>query len=351
MSLAILGIGTALPAHRFDQDQALAFSARVAGCDPEHLRRLAALYRRSGVETRRVVVKVDDDYPLRRPDGSIPGTGERMAVFEREAPPLAEAASRRALAGAALDAKDVTHLVTVSCTGAAAPGIDVALIDRLELRRDVQRTHVGFMGCYGALAGLRVARAFAEADPAARVLLCAVELCSLHFQEGREPNQVVANALFADGAAALVGAGAGGTGWRVASNGSVVLRDSLDAMSWRVGDAGFEMSLSPRVPALIQEHLRPWLEEWLVARGRSLADLKSFAIHPGGPRILKAVEDALGVDGAATAVSHRALAEHGNMSSPTVLFLLEELIAADAPRPCLALGFGPGLVVEAALFD
>ena len=199
-----------------------------------------------------------------------------MRRYEAEAGPLAVAAARPALGDAAIEPGRVTHLVTVSCTGSCAPGFDMALIRGLGLPRDVARTHVGFMGCHGLLNGLRVAQAFVAADPAAVPLVCAVELCSLHHQYEGDAEQIVANALFADGAGAVVGIAAGSTpvgnadAYRLVASGSTIIDDSDDAMSWRVGDRGFVMTLSPRVPELIARHLRPWLEGWLARHGLDL---------------------------------------------------------------------------------
>jgi len=139
--------------------------------------------------------------------------------------------------------------------------------------------------------------------------------------------------------------------WRVTAAGSCLVPASADAMTWTVGDHGFEMTLAKSVPGLIADHLRPWLESWLLAQGVSLEKVGSWAIHPGGPRILDAVEKALGLTKDATAVARHVFAEHGNMSSPTVLFILEQLQRAEAARPCVALGFGPGLTAEGALIE
>ena len=162
----------------------------------------------------------------------------------------------------------------------------------------------------------------------------------------------MANALFADGAAALIateGSLAGPNQYRVVTSGSTVISDSEDAMSWRIGNEGFEMTLSPRVPELICQHLRPWLESWLANHGLDLSDIGTWAVHPGGPRILSAVSEATGLSQTALDASHKVLAEHGNMSSATILFILDRLRKTQAPRPCVALAFGPGLTVEAAL--
>ncbi len=317
-----------------------------------------------------------------------------MAIYAHEAGPLAVRASAAALAEAGFAPESITHLVTVSCTGFAAPGVDFALIRELGLKPTVARTHVGFMGCHGALNGLRVANAFAGSDPGARVLVCAVELSSLHYYYGSAADKLIANAIFADGAATVVGSGEeplppaplpegrgeknllmsrafdesrnvtraglpppfreggrGGRFWALASSGSCLIPDSAADMSWTVGDHGFEMTLSRRVPGLIAAHLQPWLESWLGDNGLSLADVKSWAVHPGGPKIVSAVEESLALSAEALAPSRSVFAEYGNMSSPTVLFILRRGCAQqNAPRPCVALGFGPGLVAEAALF-
>ncbi len=209
------------------------------------------------------------------------------------------------------------------------------------------------MGCHGTLNALRAAQAWVDAEPAAVVLVCAVELCSLHFQYGCDPDTLVANALFADGAAALVGRSAtsGDKAWRMVAAGSNLMPDAEDGMTWRIGNHGFQMTLSPRVPDLIGAHLRPWLEAWFASLGRRLEDLNSWAVHPGGPRILTSVAKALGLSEATLATSAEILAECGNMSSPTVLFILQRLQQQGARLPCLALGFGPGLVAEAALLE
>jgi predicted naringenin-chalcone synthase len=232
-----------------------------------------------------------------------------------------------------------------------APGVDVAIIEGLGLPRTTQRTHVGFMGCHGALNGLRVARSFGDGSSGHVCLVCSVELCTLHFSYGWDPDMMVANALFADGAAAVVGRSANGRGdeWRVGGTGTFLVPDSHDDMTWRIGDHGFRMTLSARVPELIESHLQEWVVRWLAQHGLEVADVASWAVHPGGPRILTSVERSLGVDRRHSEVSREVLAEHGNMSSATILFILHRMKQLDAPRPCVALAFGPGLVVEALL--
>lgn len=360
MSLALAGFGIALPEHSLTQGEALELHTGICGIGTDRERTLRAIYRRSGVTRRHSVVLRASEGPLwerqdfYRParDASDPGpsTALRMARYEAAAPELAVAATRAALADADVDAVDVTHVVTVSCTGFIAPGLDARIIAALGLSPTTQRTHVGFMGCHGALNGLRVAQSLVEADPSAVVVVCAVELCSLHFAYGWHPETMVANTLFADGAAAFVGRGArNGESWKIGATATMRFPDSEDDMSWRIGDHGFRMTLSARVPDRIAACLGGWLSRWLEEHGLAVDDVASWAVHPGGPRILSAVESALGLAREVTSTSRGVLSDCGNMSSATVLFILERLRATGAPRPCVALALGPGLVAEAAL--
>jgi len=362
MSLAILGLGTAVPGAPVSQQRAAQVAERLFPNTSERARVLSLLYRWTRVASRHsVLADGSDDQPgsyqnffpawSEEGDGG-PTTDQRMRLYEEHAAPLAIEASRSALDEAAIEPGSLTHVVTVSCSGFSAPGVDIALIKQLGLASDVARSHIGFMGCHGALNGLRVARSFVEANPEARVLLCAVELCTLHAHYGWDPEQIVANAIFSDGAAALVGTGAAGCQadtWQVVASGSQIIADSEEAMTWRVRDHGFAMTLSARVPDLIREHLRPWLEAWLARHSLSIASVGSWAIHPGGPRILAGVGSAAGLDSDALAPSYEILERYGNMSSPTILFLFETLRRAGATRPIVALGFGPGLAIEAAI--
>jgi predicted naringenin-chalcone synthase len=363
MSLWIEGLGTGTPPYAVTQEQAAAFAEALGPEDDEQRRQLHAIYRLARIRTRRSVLLEPPDaegvarqsfFPPRRDaEDRGPSTSARMQRYEIEALGLAVPAARAALADAGRSPAEITHLVTVSCTGFVAPGFDVQMMRQLGLPATTSRTHLGFMGCHGAFHALRVAKAFTDSSPDACVLICAVELCSLHFQYGWSPDFVVANALFGDGAGAVVGSGAARKGrgdWELAASASALLGDSADEMTWRIGDHGFRMTLSPRVPGLIEGSLRPWLDPWLAGQGLSVEGVASWAVHPGGPRILESCARVTGRTRADFAVSHDVLAEFGNMSSPTILFILERLRHRDATRPCLAIGFGPGLSAEAALF-
>ena len=371
MRTELIGFGTALPVGSLTQDEAVGAAVRLSGQDPnaEGARKaqiLNALYRRSGVSKRHsVVLRAGDEDPYVRQtfykqathESDLgPTTFARMQQFESAAPELAQASCRNALEDANLDASQIKHLVTVSCSGFAAPGFDLALYPTLGLAANVSRTNVGFMGCHGALNGLRVARALSIANPGESILLCATELCSLHHQYTEDPQQIVANSLFADGSAAVVLRGTEAReestkGWTLLGNSSCLLSESTDMMSWRVGDHGFQMTLSAQVPEVIRKQLRPWLENWLGTFDLSLADVNLWAVHPGGPRILTATTDALKLAKDQLSVSAGVLAECGNMSSPTILFILDRMRRLEPKGVCVALAFGPGLVVEAALLQ
>lgn len=363
MSLVILGIGTAAPARQIAQSDAAQLAAGFANAEPGHERALEAIYRQTRIRARGSVLLEDPGAesfaqsffpPADAVEQGGPTTAARMARYAAEAGPLAARAVGATLARAGIDAADVTHLVTCSCTGFANPGVDLELVRTLGLSADVSRTHVGFMGCHGAFNALRVAEAFAAAQAGAVVLVVCVELCSLHFQYGSRSDAVVANSIFADGAAAVVGVGgdhplAAGTGcWRLERQWSRILPDSTGEMGWLIGDHGFEMSLSARVPGIISRDIAAVVGEALADEGLTAAEIGAWAVHPGGPRVLANVRDALGLDDALLAASHEVLAAHGNMSSATILFILERL-RDEAAGCCLAMAFGPGLTAELAL--
>ena len=358
--VGLLGLGTAAPAGAMQTD--LAEHCETVCCDDEQQRQfLRRVFANSGVRRRGSVLIAADDQlerirafyrPRPTPDDRGPTTAQRMAIYAAEAPPLAERAARRALDSAGLAGSRITHLITVTCTGFFAPGLDCELIRRLDLPANVQRLQLGFMGCHGAFNALAAARQIAQADPRARVLICCAELCSLHLAYGFEAQKLVANALFADGAAAAVvgqPGRAGGATWQLQDCASLLVPDSADAMTWRIGDHGFAMTLSPRIPDLVRQHIPRWLEDWLRPHGLSPADVPAWAIHPGGPKVLTAVADAVGFPQEQLAPSRQVLSEYGNMSSGTVLFVLEKLMQAAAAGPCVALGFGPGLMAEGML--
>lgn len=360
MKVMMREIGLARPHHRLEQPRAAEIAGVLSGVGERASRRMNAVFRRSGVERRGGVGMIEVDGQLEHrwlvPDESgaigCPTTGERLSEFMQFAPDIACEASRKALERSSTSPSSVTHIVTASCTGFASPGIDHMIIDRLGLPRETRRTNVGFMGCHAALNAIRVARAFAMSDPDAVVLVCCIELCSVHFQAGESRDAMMANALFADGSAATVissGDLDDADGLELIACASQYLPDSTDAMTWTVTDHGFQMTLDSSVPDRLESAVGGWVRSWLAEHDLTVPEIGAWAIHPGGPQIISAVRDALEIDEALCAPSRAILAEHGNMSSPTILYVLDRLFRSDEPRPWVALAFGPGLSAEGLL--
>ena len=289
-------------------------------------------------------VDADGFYTL----GRFPSTAARMARYERDAPALAAAAVARLGLGDA--ARDITHLIVTSCTGLSAPGIDLATVQRCGLDPSVERTVIGFMGCYAAITALKLARHIVRSDPAAKVLVLSVELCTLHLQETENLDRLLTFLLFGDGAsAALVSAEP--TGLALDGFNAVLVQQAADQITWNIGDFGFDMVLSGQVPGTITEALRT--DAARVLKDVSADAIDMWAVHPGGRSVLDAVEGAFGLGESALAGSRAVLRGYGNMSSPTVMFVLERLLRERQPagaRGC-AMAFGPGLTAETMLFS
>ncbi|WP_409328485.1 type III polyketide synthase [Trujillonella humicola] len=331
------GSGSALPA-TLDQDAAWeGFFARHY----EGVRAARRIFAGAGVRTRHAVAN-----PVVE-DISGWSTGARMARYVQEALPLGKQAVAGALDRAGLSPGDVGMFAVATCTGYATPGLDIRLASDLGMPQGLQRLLVGHMGCYAALPGLAAVGDYVTARARPAVLLCC-ELTSLHVQPAqRDLQQVVAHALFSDAAAAVVVEPGARPGRRLA--GVVARTDSstADHMTWDVTDLGFRMGLSPRVPDVLSRHVGDVVDELLAGAGLRVEDVAGWAVHPGGPRILDVVRDELGLTEEQMAASRRVLAEHGNCSSATVLLVLDEL--SDVDGPVVAMAFGPGLTLYAAL--
>lgn len=361
MKALLHSIATATPAFAYP-NRILRDRLRGWVPDPALHSLVDRIYARSGIETRHSVLEDfhsgDGELFRTLPDGaaSSPGTGERNRVYAREAGKLAVEAARAALEkDGSFKASDITHLIFVSCTGFANPGPDHRVMRELGLREDVQRYTVGFMGCYAAFPALRMAAQFCEADPDAVALVICLEFCTLHMQSGATPENIVANSLFADGAAAaLVSARAPSEGrahFRLESFRSAMIPSGEGDMAWEVGDHGFEMRLSAYVPGLIGSNIRGIVDGLLSAAGMEPAEVEAWAVHPGGRAILDELEKQMGLGPDDLGVSRGVLRDYGNMSSPTVLFVLARFLERPSRKETTtcALAFGPGLTVESAL--
>lgn len=279
--------------------------------------------------------------------GDAPGTARRMELYAEAAPDLAMAAVRDLERQVPIGG--VTHLVLASCTGFTAPGVDQLVIRRLGLDPGIERTLVGFMGCYAAVAAMRVAHHVVRSEPAARVLVVCVELSTLHLGACRTLEELLAALLFGDGAAAAL-VTSEPAGLAIDRLFTAALPDSEALIQWAIGDTGFEMVLSGEVPGRIGAALaEPGLRKAILG-DHAPAEL-DFAVHAGGRSILDAVEHGLGLDPAALADSRAVLADNGNMSSATLLFVLARILAGGRNPNGVAMAFGPGLAAEGFAFS
>ncbi|UKA61117.1 type III polyketide synthase [Arthrobacter sp. FW306-04-A] len=291
-----------------------------------------------------------------------PSTKVRNEIFAVEATKLFIEAAKAAVGKCPdIDLLDITHVITVSCTGFFNPGPDYKVVRALGLSPAVQRYHLGFMGCYAAFPALRAARQFCQADPSAVVLVICVELCSLHVRTSNDPDTIMGSAIFADGAAAAVVTSREPEGpdpvIRLDHFETVLTPVGEEAMAWNIGDEGFEMVLGTYVPHIIEEHITGALEP-LLARDPSLAglpyrDITHWAIHPGGRSILDKVESKLELTEEQMIPAREVLRNYGNMSSATVLFVLKHILGqtpAQREERICSMAFGPGLTVETGLF-
>ncbi|MFZ7088251.1 type III polyketide synthase [Curtobacterium sp. RRHDQ10] len=373
MSATIRAIGTATPPRVIDQDGAMRLFRAQPGLGRLGERLVGAAFGASAVDQRHTVL--DDLHDDHRPgafvdaDGTIhsPSTRFRNDRYRDLAIPLFVEAARQALTAADIDPDQVTHVVTVSCTGFTQPGPDLAVARQLGMRPGVFRHHIGFMGCYAAFPALRTAAAFCQADPDAVVLVVCAELCTLHVRSSSDPDQIVANSVFADGAAAAVvvpdlpsarfadeDQAPGPAGLRIDAFATTVIPEGEEDMAWNIGDEGFEMVLSTAVPRLIEQHVAEAVAPVLAAiEVRSAAEVPLWAVHPGGRAILDRVDEELTLPLGALDASRDVLRSFGNMSSATVLFVLERILREQptAGTRVVALAFGPGLTVESAALE
>ena len=355
----ITAIGTANPAYRFSQSIIADFMLRAMKLNNGDERKLKTIFRSSGIEYRYSVLqdygKVRDFtfYADTADLEPFPRTEKRLQVFRGNALALSVASFRdMAKAFPHFGPRDITHLVVVCCTGMYAPGLDIDLVNTLELSSTVQRTAINFMGCHASFNALKIADAVCRSNSAAKVLIVCTELCSLHFQRAASDDNLLANALFGDGSAAVLieGNSRSRLKLRLEEFHSELAPEGLSDMAWTIGDMGFEMRLSSYVPDLIKKGIAGLANSLLKKISLSLSDIRYFAIHPGGKKILQVIEDELKIDKTSNRPAYHVLKNYGNMSSPTVLFVLKEIVmninGQDEGQRVLSFAFGPGLTLE-----
>ncbi len=357
-------ISTKVPECSYTQDFARDFMQQWTD-DRRTKRVISMIYDRSGIDKRHTATIdfVEGVEPqLFKSDAQgrpiSPSTGTRNKVYAEAAHKLAVDLARDTIESApGFTKSDITHIVFASCTGFANPGPDYHIIRELGLNESIERYTLGFMGCYAAFPALRMAAQFCEANPKAVVLVMCLELCSLHLQINDDPNCILANSLFADGAAAAIVSAREPApqtpAYRMNGFTSALLPAGEADMAWDIGDEGFNIVLSSYVPDIIATNIQGLLAGIMEAKGIKLNDVKEWAVHPGGRSILDKVQASLGLADNALDNSRKVLRDYGNMSSATVMFVLKEFLEnAESERALTgALAFGPGLTVETALFE
>ena len=362
MNSYITAIGTAVPPHRISQPHVADFMADVLEMNETEKRRLKALYRASGIQNRYSVLsdynRTEGEFEFYGNEGNlepVPAIGRRMETYRKHASTLClQAIEDCTKRHEDFDKSRLTHLITVSCTGMYAPGIDIEIVEKMGLPTHIQRTAINFMGCYAAFPALKAADHICRANPDARVLIVCVELCTIHFQKDKADDHLLSNALFGDGAAAVLVQGQpAAASLQMSSFYGDLMPVGKQDMAWHISNFGFEMTLSAYVPDLIEQGVGALTQNLLRNLPVTLADVSLFAIHPGGKRILEVIEKQLNLPPDANRHAYETLRDYGNMSSPTVLFVLKSLQASlqqsDNGKHILSFAFGPGLTLESML--
>jgi predicted naringenin-chalcone synthase len=360
MSIYLHSIATVVPDTVYSQAEAGERMKKQYASDRRLERLVHRIYSQSGIEKRYSVVK---DFVLGAPEGpfyepenhtlKLPSTKVRNDIYTEEAKKLFVCAAQKVLRASTFEAKDISHVVTVSCTGFFAPGPDYYIVKELGLPPSTHRYHVGFMGCFAAFPALKMAQAFCEADPNAVVLVISLELCSLHLQRSVDIDTIVAASVFADGGAAVIVSAKEpqGSALRADTFATTITPTGEEDMAWTIGDTGFDIVLSTYVPDILESNIQSVVQPLLEQASLTKSDVRHWAVHPGGRAILDKVRNGLDLDEAQLSIPRAVLRDYGNMSSATILFVLKDMLReAKNNEKIYAMAFGPGLTVESGLF-
>ncbi|WP_194775102.1 type III polyketide synthase [Pararhodonellum marinum] len=353
----IVSIGTANPGDPIPQENISDFMKLAHGLSKEDFRKLNFVYKLTGINFRHSALT---DFRYSQPEKfkffpknkelePFPGTKARMQVFQKTAADLGIVAIKSCLGKTDVTVSEVSHLILVSCTGMFAPGVEMEIIHKMGFSTNIERYCIHFMGCYAAFNALRLSDRICDSDTDANVMIVSVELCTIHFQKTYNEDNLLANALFADGAAAAL-VSRKGEGLKLKGYQSNVFKEGEKDMAWQIGDFGFEMRLSKYIPSLLEKGIHQLKEQ--MEKKFNLSVIQHFAIHPGGKQILNKVEQAFGIQKTQNAHAHDVLENFGNMSSSTILFVLEKIM--QDPKiigEVLAMGFGPGLTLETIMLE
>ncbi len=353
----ITSIATAVPPHAHPQHSLFEFTDTVYDNNEKESRILKYLYNHSDIETRYSVVPDYNNninerefFPATADLEPFPGVEKRMELFQKYAPGLSAEAITKCIEGK-INTDEITHLITVSCTGVSAPGLDLQVMELLQLRDDLMRTSVNFMGCYAAIHAMKIADAFCRADANANVVVVCTELCTLHFQKDKTEDNITSTLLFGDGAAAFLMQGnEKGKGIAIDSFYSKVMQGGKQEMAWQVSSKGFLMTLSSMIPNLIKQDFSALTHKALEHGHSTREEIEYWCIHPGGKKILQAISSCLELQEDELDFSYEVLKNYGNMSSPTILFVLKKILdnaeATGNNNKIFGAAFGPGLTME-----
>lgn len=346
-------IGTQPAPFKYSNQELLEFMDSFVN-DPIALRKLKYIWNESGIESKHSVLedfRANSNSRLFKAGEKEPDTESRMLAFDRLALPLAKEACDKAMKNAGLMPEEVDAVISVSCTGMSAPGLEIDLADSLGLSTNVQRHAINFMGCYAAFHAMRLADLICSKGDNVNVLLVCTELCSLHFRLDGNDDNLLSTTLFADGAGAMIwSSDAAGAKAQILGFHSDLIKEGQNDMAWNIGNRGFEMVLNKNVPKHIEAGMRKSLDYTMVSMNLNRFDIDGFAIHPGGKNVLGAFASALGVENDVLKSSFEVLRNYGNMSSASIIFVLEELLAQNTvPSNIYAAAFGPGLTIESAI--
>lgn len=357
MNNYIVSVGTANPGKAISQENISKFMKNAHGLDHQEGRKLDFIYKRSGIQSRHSVLTDFEKeefqdftfFPKNKELNPFPSTKSRMEVYRKAAPKIALAAIEDCLSGCDAKVSSISHLIVISCTGMYAPGLEIDLINSLGMKNSVERYAIQFMGCYAAFSGLKMADRICDSDPNALVLVVAVELCTLHFQKDYNEDNLLSNAIFGDGAAAVL-VSKKQQGIKIKDYQSNLFQEGENDMAWSIGDFGFEMKLSKYIPGLLEKGIQSLKKD--LEKRFSLSEIKNFAIHPGGIQILNKVEQTFQIHYGQNRHAHEVLKNYGNMSSVTILFVIKAIMNDPTLKgDVLAMGFGPGLTLETMLLD
>ncbi|MEO6668495.1 MAG: type III polyketide synthase [Ferruginibacter sp.] len=356
----IISIATSVPEYKCEQDELFGFADKIFSATEEETRKLKFMYRQSGISKRYSVipdfnVPVSERlfFPATNDLEPFPGVEMRMALYNEHACKLSVQAIEDCIKDK-INKKDITHLITVSCTGISAPGLDLQVMELMELPNNIVRTAVNFMGCYAAVHALKLADAFCNTNPKANIVIVCTELCTLHFQKTNSVDNMTASLLFGDGSAAVLlqHDNSKEPGIRLKSFFSDVSFKGKNEMAWEVSSKGFIMTLTGYVPALIKEDFKGLVTKALEAANENIDDITHWCIHPGGKQILQSVCSSLNIAPEHLKYAYEVLNDYGNMSSATILFVLQKMLhefnnnIQKGPSSIFGAAFGPGLTME-----